>query len=137
MTKYFVDGAGRYLGAFDNAEPPAGSIEVPSAPSDARQPWTGSAWGSVPVTAEAVRALAKSARAEAVSSIVVTTQAGNTFDGDEASQGRMSRAIIGMDDADTMPWVLADNTVISVDKVELREALRLSGAAQSALWVIP
>lgn len=49
MTKYFVDDAGCYLGAFDGAEPPAGSVEVPSAPSDARQLWAGGAWGAVPV----------------------------------------------------------------------------------------
>lgn len=55
-TKYFVGDAGCYLGAFDGAEPPVGSIEVPSAPSDARQPWTGSAWGSIPVTAEDFKA---------------------------------------------------------------------------------
>ena len=52
MTKYFVDQAGNYIGAFDGAEPPAGSVEVPSAPSDARQPWTGSGWGAIPVSVD-------------------------------------------------------------------------------------
>jgi hypothetical protein len=50
MTKYFVDMAGNYIGAFDGAEPPASSIEAPSAPDDARQPWLGDRWGEVQKT---------------------------------------------------------------------------------------
>ena len=79
----------------------------------------------------------KSARAEAVSRIVVTTAAGNSFDGDEVSQGRMARAILGLEAASqyTVPWVLADNTVIHATGAELAEALALAGAAQAAIWV--
>jgi len=40
-------------------------------------------------------------------------------------------------DADTMPWVLADNSIVQVTKAELQEALRLSGAAMAELWVKP
>lgn len=46
-----------------------------------------------PPTAEEIREQAKTERAAAVSAITVTTLAGNTFDGDEISQGRMARAI--------------------------------------------
>lgn len=52
--KHFVDGDGVYLGAWDDASltgdaaPPLGSLEVPYAPSDARQPWIGDSWGEVP-----------------------------------------------------------------------------------------
>lgn len=56
MTKYFVDQAGNYIGAFDGAEPPANSIEVPSAPSDARQPWAVSGWGEIYKSPEQVLA---------------------------------------------------------------------------------
>lgn len=80
---------------------------------------------------------AKAIRAVKVSSIVVSTQAGNTFDGNEEAQNRMARALAGMDDADVVPWVLADNSIVSVGKAELREALRLSGQAQTELWVKP
>lgn len=45
--RYFVDVAGRYLGGWDK-NPPNGAIEVPSAPSDARQPWLGGQWGEIP-----------------------------------------------------------------------------------------
>lgn len=50
MTKYFVTPHGEYIGGFDGAEPPGNSIEVPSAPSDARQIWTGNNWASVKTT---------------------------------------------------------------------------------------
>lgn len=84
------------------------------------------------------REQAKAERAKAVENIRVTTAAGNTFDGDEVSQGRMARAIIALSAgaAPTVTWVLADNTVIQATAAELTEALALAGAAQAALWVI-
>jgi len=80
----------------------------------------------------------KAEREIAVAAIKVTTQAGNTFDGDEVSQGRMSRAIIALSTglAPSVTWVLADNTVIAAAAAELTEALVLAGQAQAALWVI-
>lgn len=89
--------------------------------------------------AEVGRAKAKAARADAVNKIVVTTQAGHAFDGDEVSQGRMARAIIALQATGTpsVPWVLADNTVISATAAELAEALALAGAEQARLWVLP
>lgn len=84
------------------------------------------------------RAAAKAARAAAVDAIQVTTQAGNTFDGDEVSQGRMARAIIALSTglAPSVNWVLADNSVIAATAAELTEALVLAGMAQAAIWVI-
>ena len=84
------------------------------------------------------REAAKAARAIAVENIKVTTAAGNTFDGDEASQTRMSRAILVLSTgfAQSVPWVLADNTTIQADIAELTEALALSGAEQARLWAI-
>jgi hypothetical protein len=73
-----------------------------------------------------------------VGNIKVTTTAGNTFDGDETSQTRMSRAILVLSTgaAQSVPWVLANNTVIQATAAELTEALALAGASQAALWVI-
>ena len=84
------------------------------------------------------RGIAKAARAAAVEAITVTTQAGNTFDGDEASQARMSRAIMVLSTgaAHSVPWVLADNTVIQATAAELTEAMALAGAEQARLWVL-
>ena len=85
------------------------------------------------------RELAKRARAAAVAAITVTTQAGNTFDGDEVSQGRMARAILALSTglAPSVRWVLADNTAIDATAPELTEALVLAGQAQATLWVLP
>lgn len=52
------------------------------------------------------REIAKAARASAVAAITVTTEAGNTFDGDETAQRRMTSAITAMTDTDMLPWVL-------------------------------
>jgi hypothetical protein len=81
---------------------------------------------------------AKESREAAVAGIVVTTAAGNAFDGDEVSQGRMARAIIALQatGTPTVPWVLANNTAILATAAELTEALALAGAAQAAIWVI-
>ena len=92
----------------------------------------------------AARERAKADRQAAVDAIKVTIPSrGWTFDGDEASQTRMSRAIIGMLSLQsessgpiTIKWVLADNTVVDVTAAELTEALTMAGLEQSRVWVI-
>lgn len=85
------------------------------------------------------REKAKQARADAVNSIVVTTRAGNQFDGDEVAQTRMDRTIFLLEKTGTpsVNWVLHDNSVIQATAAELSEALALAAAAQAAIWVIP
>lgn len=87
---------------------------------------------------QAAREQAKAQRQAAVDAIKVTTQAGHTFDGDETSQTRMTRAVMAMQATGTpsVTWVLADNTVIQATATELTEALALAGAEQARLWVI-
>lgn len=41
MIKYYVDSKGNYIGGFEGAVPPSGSIEVKSPPDHARQKWDG------------------------------------------------------------------------------------------------
>lgn len=103
-------------------------------------------WQVVPLTQIEVaavvlenRAAAKQAREAAVNNIKVTTAAGHTFDGDETSQTRMARAItvLSTGAAASVPWVLANNTVIQATAAELTEALALAGAEQARLWVLP
>jgi hypothetical protein len=88
---------------------------------------------------EAIYQNAKKVRTTAVENIKVTTTAGNEFDGDEVSQGRMARAIIALQITNTATtyWVLSNNSVIEATIAELGEALALAGAAQTAMWVIP
>lgn len=47
--KYYVDQTGGYLGGWD-ANPPAGAVEAPFAPSDARQVWSfeTESWSEIP-----------------------------------------------------------------------------------------
>lgn len=87
--------------------------------------------------AEIRLAKAKIARQQTVSEIIVTTQAGNAFDGHEDAQNRMGRSVTIMTEADTLPWVLADNSIALVTKAELQEALRLAGLAMAEIWVKP
>ena len=98
--------------------------------------YVGNPPGYIPPTE---REIAKAERAKAVDNIKVTTQSGNTFDGDETSQTRMSRAILALSTgaAASVLWVLADNTVIQATAAELTEALALAGAEQARLWALP
>jgi hypothetical protein len=92
-----------------------------------------------PPSPEDQREQFKVEREAAVKTITVTTSAGHTFDGDEISQGRMARAILGLQASGvgaTTPWVLNDNSVIQVSAAELTEALTLAGAEQTRLWVV-
>lgn len=87
--------------------------------------------------AYAIMSQAKQQRMAEVDAIQVTTTSGKTFDGNEEAQTRMARAIISMNDQDTINWVLADNVVASVTKAELSEALKLAGLEMSSIWVKP
>ena len=149
-TLYTFDGAGYYIGQHTVTNPyapqPGGTATAPPTAPEGQVPlWTGQAWAlvAVPVpagpTPEQLREVAKQARQAAVEAITVTTAAGNTFDGDETSQTRMSRAILVLSTgaAATVPWVLADNTVIQASAAELTEALALAGAEQARFWVLP
>lgn len=81
--------------------------------------------------------MAKSERADYVSKIVVEVD-GMKFDGDETSQDRMARSVVALnDDTETVQWVLADNTIAQVTRVQLKQALRLAGEAQTAIWANP
>lgn len=109
---------------------------VAAATSEIGDTWDGTQFVKPPAALPTLDEL-KAARAELVAAIAVTTVAGNTFDGDEDSQNRMARAIAGMDDTDETMWVLANNALIMVGSVELREALRLAGIAMTTIWMAP
>ena len=104
--------------------------------------------GTVSLTAEELQGVADdlintarfaflSERAVIVAGIKVTTAAGNTFDGCEVSRGRMGDAVTGLDDVQTIRWVLADGSNKLVTRAELKEALYLVGRAEEAVWIEP
>ena len=76
----------------------------------------------------------KSTRAESVGNIKVTVD-GMEFDGDEMSRFRMTTATTSLvDDVETVQWALADNSVAAVTRVQLGQALRLSGIEMENIW---
>lgn len=88
------------------------------------------------IDAEAL-AKAKAKRAAAVAAITVEVD-GMVFDGDEDAQTRMARAVTMAESMDEQTeWVLHDNTVAIVTAAQLKQACRLAGKAQTALWTVP
>lgn len=85
-----------------------------------------------------VLAQAKTERATNVSQIVVEVD-GMRFDGDEASQARMSRAlqVAEITGETSTEWVLYDNTIAVVTKEQLAEALSKALLQQGELWTKP
>ena len=69
-----------------------------------------------------------------VDNLKVACSDGYIFDGDEVSQGRMSRALLGMSDTDTIFWKTADNQFVEVTKAKLAELLRKAGEIQTQIW---
>lgn len=89
-------------------------------------------------TEEEARKAWQRERAALVAAIRVTTSSGRILDGDEISQGRMARAILGLQgqpEGATVQWVLSDNTAVDIGLAELQEALTLAGLRQTELWV--
>lgn len=81
-------------------------------------------------------AKAKAERAAAVEALTVEVD-GYVFDADEVSQQRVARSIVALQEGETMPWVLYDNTIVQVNKSQLMQVLRLAGQKQCELWVKP
>lgn len=83
-------------------------------------------------------AIAKRERAIKVAAIKVEVD-GMTFDGDESAQSRMARAITAAETAglESTVWVLADNTVATVTKAQLQQALSKAMLAMAELWTKP
>ena len=76
----------------------------------------------------------KESRQLAVESIEVTYDQ-VVYQGDEISQGRMSRSIAALpDDVMTVPWVAKDNSVHHLNKAQLKAILLDAGNQQSAIW---
>lgn len=123
-----------------------GVIEVPDPiyPDPDLFDWTENLDGSLNVTPKSEERVshikmmrAKQERFAEVSRLTVTTTAGYTYDADKDSQIMMGVYLSALEAGDITPWVLANNTVVQIDMVELKEALRRAGAAMAPLWVKP
>lgn len=87
------------------------------------------------VLAPYARGIFKKDRTTQVANIKVEVD-GMIFDGDEDSQTRMARAVVTLDDGESVLWVLANNEVANPTRDQLKQALRLSGEAQANIWVM-
>jgi len=89
-------------------------------------------WG-LTINEEVIRRVKKDLRTKELEHMIATY--GNyTFDADEISQGRISRALLGMEDSETIQWTLADNTVAELTKADLSGMLRIAGMTQTKIW---
>lgn len=81
---------------------------------------------------------AKRLRAAQVAAITVTVD-GMVFDGDEAAQSRMTRALMTAEitGLNSTQWVLADNTVATVTKSQMQQALSKAMLAMAEIWPTP
>ena len=77
----------------------------------------------------------KKVRSQKVERIIVEVD-GIPLDGDEISQGRMTRAVLVLDELEATPWMCADNVSRQVTREQFRQALRLAGEAQTQVWFL-
>jgi hypothetical protein len=77
----------------------------------------------------------KKVRSRKVERIIVEVD-GIPFDGDETSQGRMTRAVLVLDPLEATLWMCADNVPRVVTREQFRQALRLAGEAQTQVWFL-
>ena len=82
------------------------------------------------------RSESKRARMLTVNKLMIITSSGNNYNADETSQQRIARAILVMDDSETITWTLADNTHANITRAELREALKLAVQQQTAVLAL-
>lgn len=91
---------------------------------------------------ESPRADKKVLRNKKVNEIVVTVMRYNgvvlSFDGDEYSQQRMALYAQRMraNGWKSLPWILADNTVVKVTADELERALDKALIKQGEMWIL-
>lgn len=76
-------------------------------------------------------------RQQQVEQIVVTTTSGKVLDGGEQSQNRMARTLQVMEltGTTTVDWKLANNTITSITKSELEEALIAAHEQMMLIWL--
>lgn len=86
-------------------------------------------------THEELELIAKAERQVALNSIVVTTQTGKSFNGNDVARGDLVSAItvLSFSDENFTDWKLANNSMQTVSLDELKEALKLALAEKSKI----
>jgi len=74
-------------------------------------------------------------RSKEANEIVITLSSGEVLNGDETSQSRIGRAILGLpDDTTEISWIGANGDVYQMIKPKFQEALTLAGQSQTEIW---
>ena len=79
------------------------------------------------------RLVAAAARASDIAAIKVIAVQGKEFNGNEAEQARLAVAITLLDPGESIDWVLANETVVSLTREELKEVLVAVGRIAAAI----
>lgn len=90
------------------------------------------AWG-LTVTEDLLQRARKEVR-DSICAKLTVSSGSYTVNADEISQGRMTRAIMILDNTTSIPWVLADNSIANINKNRFIEFLSAAGVAQTKLW---
>ena len=88
--------------------------------------------------AQAVVRAARKVQRKVMLDAITVTVGDKVFDGDELSQDRMTRAIVGMQISgiQSIVWTLANNELVQVTLQEISSALILSGQRQTEIWAV-
>lgn len=70
-----------------------------------------------------------------VLNIKVTLESGETLDGNEKSQERMSRAINALDPEETIFWIDVNGKPQELTREQLKTALKLAGQKQTEIFI--
>ena len=78
--------------------------------------------------AKALKEIKQQEKNHAIDNVIVTTAAGNKFNGEDKSQGRMTSALLAAEVLGKTEerWKMADGTIKLISIEELKEALALS-----------
>ena len=80
-----------------------------------------------------LKQVAKRDRQILVDNIEVTYK-GIIYQGDEVSQSRICRVVIGLPDNGSIQWKAKDNSINELTKADLKEILFLAGQKQTEIW---
>lgn len=125
MTKYYVDQDGNYLGGFDGAEPPSGSIEVDNPPEHGLDVWDGEKWNKPIKPLGELKAVknAEINEARLKANLTTFTHNGKAFACDQLSRGDIDAINGYVGTRGTLPpnwiggWKAVDNSIVAIPDV--------------------
>lgn len=88
-------------------------------------------WANKDLINQAVKDL----RQKELDNLTVTLDNGVVLNADEKSQDRLNRAYTVLGDTGEIVWKDANNNFVKLSGIEIKQALEMAGAKQSALWV--